>query len=215
MRLAAAQDDIEHDLEIIRPWISVITGLLQPTITAQFERRSTPISTHFGLVWPVFLHRRAQSSSVARHRRLLHRYHLASWAGPMSWSSARSSPAARPPGMRRAWWGNCASANIAASEILRSNSITRWKRADLPPAEMNGGLRLATTEERMTEISAGDDRAFAWPGDEPAVAQRGAGYLWPLMDVSDLVGQPSCRPTARPIPADITRSRWLKEQTAA
>src|ERR1043166_3820699 len=57
---------------------------------------------------------------------------------------------------------------------------TGWK--------MNGGLRLACNAERMTEIKRQATTAHSFGLEMELLTPQEALKLWPLMDVSDLVG---------------------------
>jgi 4-methylaminobutanoate oxidase (formaldehyde-forming) len=75
---------------------------------------------------------------------------------------------------------------------------TGWKR--------NGGLRLACNAERMTEIKRQATTAHSFGLEmhllSPAEAQR----LWPVMDVSDVVGAAFLPTDGQANPSDITQA---------
>ena len=120
-------------------------------------------------------------------------YHLArdSQGGRRAARAGTSSPPARP-GMRRAWSGSCA--RRPRSPRCCKYSVELYKRLEAETGlatgwKMTGCLRLATNAGPLDrDQAAGDDGAKLRHGDAAAVAGRGARRMWPLMDVSDLVG---------------------------
>jgi 4-methylaminobutanoate oxidase (formaldehyde-forming) len=57
---------------------------------------------------------------------------------------------------------------------------TGWK--------MNGGLRLACNQERWTEVKRQATTAHSFGLDMQLLSPKEAEDLWPLMDVSDVIG---------------------------
>ncbi len=75
---------------------------------------------------------------------------------------------------------------------------TGWK--------MNGGLRLACNGERMTEIQRQATTAHSFGLEMSLLTPKEAQDLWPLMDVSDLVGAAFLPTDGQANPADIAQS---------
>ncbi|MDQ7246853.1 GcvT family protein [Dongia sedimenti] len=75
---------------------------------------------------------------------------------------------------------------------------TGWK--------MNGGLRLACNAERMTEIRRQATTAHSFGLEMELLSPQEALKLWPLMDVSDLVGAAFLPTDGQANPADIAQS---------
>jgi 4-methylaminobutanoate oxidase (formaldehyde-forming) len=75
---------------------------------------------------------------------------------------------------------------------------TGWK--------MNGGLRLACNAERMTEIKRQATTAHSFGLEMELLSPQEALKLWPLMDVSDLVGAAFLPTDGQANPADIAQS---------
>ena len=67
---------------------------------------------------------------------------------------------------------------------------TGWK--------MNGGLRLACNNERWTEVKRQATTARSFGLEMQLLTPKEAQDLWPLMDISDVVGAAFCRLTDRP-----------------
>ena len=82
---------------------------------------------------------------------------------------------------------------------------TGWKR--------NGGLRLACNAERMTEIKRQATTAHSFGLEMELLTPAEAKKLWPIMDISDLVGA-AFAPLARPIPP-TSRRPWPKARRPA
>ena len=57
---------------------------------------------------------------------------------------------------------------------------TGWK--------MNGGLRLACNQERWTEVKRQATTAHSFGLDMQLLSPKEAQDLWPLMDISDVIG---------------------------
>ncbi|MCV0425466.1 MAG: FAD-dependent oxidoreductase [Roseibium sp.] len=75
---------------------------------------------------------------------------------------------------------------------------TGWK--------MNGGLRLACTEERWTEVKRQATTAHSFGLPMELLTAREAQDLWPLMDVSDVVGAAFLPTDGQANPSDITQA---------
>ncbi|MFG1344261.1 FAD-dependent oxidoreductase [Xanthobacter autotrophicus DSM 431] len=75
---------------------------------------------------------------------------------------------------------------------------TGWK--------MNGGLRLACTEERWTEVKRQATTARSFGLDMHLLTPSEALELWPLMDISDVVGAAFLPTDGQANPSDITGS---------
>jgi 4-methylaminobutanoate oxidase (formaldehyde-forming) len=75
---------------------------------------------------------------------------------------------------------------------------TGWKQ--------NGGLRLANNDERWTEIKRQATTAHSFGLEMHLLAPSEARDLWPLMDVSDLVGAAFLPTDGQANPSDITQS---------
>ncbi|HEX6121291.1 MAG TPA: FAD-binding oxidoreductase, partial [Dongiaceae bacterium] len=75
---------------------------------------------------------------------------------------------------------------------------TGWKR--------NGGLRLACNAERMTEIKRQATTAHSFGLEMELLSPQEAQKLWPVMDVSDVVGAAFLPTDGQVNPADITQS---------
>ena len=75
---------------------------------------------------------------------------------------------------------------------------TGWK--------MNGGLRLACNAERMTEIRRQATTAHSFGLEMELLSPQEAQKLWPLMEISDLVGAAFLPTDGQANPADIAQS---------
>src|SRR5262249_872291 len=75
---------------------------------------------------------------------------------------------------------------------------TGWKR--------NGGLRLACNAERMTEIKRQATTAHSFGLEMELRTPQEAQKLWPVMDISDVVGAAFLPTDGQVNPADITQS---------
>ena len=73
-----------------------------------------------------------------------------------------------------------------------------WKR--------NGGLRLACTPDRMTELKRQATTARSFGLEMHLLAPAEAKDLWPLMDVSDVVGAAFLPTDGQANPSDITQA---------
>jgi 4-methylaminobutanoate oxidase (formaldehyde-forming) len=75
---------------------------------------------------------------------------------------------------------------------------TGWKQ--------NGGLRLACTDARMVELKRQATTAHSFGLDMEILTPMQAQELWPLMDVSDVLGAAFLPTDGQANPADITQS---------
>ena len=75
---------------------------------------------------------------------------------------------------------------------------TGWK--------MNGGLRLACNEERWTEVRRQATTAHSFGLDMQLLSPQEAQDLWPLMDISDIVGAAFLPTDGQASPSDITQA---------
>jgi 4-methylaminobutanoate oxidase (formaldehyde-forming) len=100
------------------------------------------------------------------------------------------------------------SANITRL-LKQSVEIYRTLEAETGQAtgwKMNGGLRLACNSERMTEIRRQATTARSFGLDMHLLTPKEAQALWPLMDISDLVGAAYLPTDGQANPSDITLS---------
>jgi 4-methylaminobutanoate oxidase (formaldehyde-forming) len=100
------------------------------------------------------------------------------------------------------------SANITRL-LKQSVEIYRTLEAETGQAtgwKMNGGLRLACNAERMTEIRRQATTARSFGLDMHLLTPKEALALWPLMDISDLVGAAFLPTDGQANPSDITLS---------
>lgn len=100
------------------------------------------------------------------------------------------------------------SANI--TQLLK-NSVDLYKNLEADTGlatgwKMNGGLRLACNKDRWTEVKrqATTAHSFGLPMELLSAAE--AQELWPLMDVSDVVGAAFLPTDGQANPSDITQS---------
>ncbi|MBV1863068.1 MAG: FAD-dependent oxidoreductase [Rhodobacteraceae bacterium] len=75
---------------------------------------------------------------------------------------------------------------------------TGWK--------MNGGLRLACTQERWTEVKRQATTAHSFGLEMDLLTPREAQELWPLMNIDDLVGAAFMPTDGQANPSDITQA---------
>ncbi len=75
---------------------------------------------------------------------------------------------------------------------------TGWK--------MNGGLRLACNNERWTEVRRQATTAHSFGLDMQLISAKEAQDLWPLMDISDVVGAAFLPTDGQASPAEITQA---------
>ncbi len=81
---------------------------------------------------------------------------------------------------------------------VETGQATGWK--------MNGGLRLACNPERMTEIKRQATTAHSFGLEMHLLTPSEARDLWPLMDVSDLVGAAFLSTDGQANPSDIAQA---------
>ncbi|MGR3802868.1 GcvT family protein [Marinibacterium profundimaris] len=79
-----------------------------------------------------------------------------------------------------------------------TGQATGWKR--------NGGLRLACNDERWTEVRRQATTAQSFGLDMQLLSPSEAQELWPLMDVSDVIGAAFLPTDGQANPSDITLS---------
>src|SRR5215471_18196504 len=79
-----------------------------------------------------------------------------------------------------------------------TGQATGWKR--------NGGLRLACNAERMIEIKRQATTAHSFGLEMELMTPQEAKKLWPIMDISDLVGAAFLPTDGQANPADIAQA---------
>lgn len=72
--------------------------------------------------------------------------------------------------------------------------------------KQNGGLRLARNADRMIEIRRQATMAHSFGLEMHLLSPREAGELWPLMDISDLVGAAYLPTDGQANPSDLTQA---------
>ncbi len=100
------------------------------------------------------------------------------------------------------------SANITQ---LLGYSVDLYKRLEAETGlqtgwKMNGGLRLACNADRWIEVKRQATTAASFGLEMHLLSPREAQDLWPLMDVSDLVGAAFLPTDGQANPSDITQS---------
>ena len=100
------------------------------------------------------------------------------------------------------------SANI--TQMLK-NSVDLYKNLEAETGlatgwKMNGGLRLACNKDRWTEVKRQATTAHSFGLPMELLTPKEAQDLWPLMDVSDLVGAAFLPTDGQANPSDITQS---------
>jgi 4-methylaminobutanoate oxidase (formaldehyde-forming) len=100
--------------------------------------------------------------------------------------------------------------NANVTQLLK-HSVELYERLEAETGQAtgwkeNGGLRLACNAERMTEISRQATTAHSFGLDMHLLTPAEARELWPLMDVSDLVGAAFLPTDGQANPADITQA---------
>ena len=100
------------------------------------------------------------------------------------------------------------SANITQ---LLGHSVTLYNTLEAETGlasgwKMNGGLRLACNEARWIELKRQATSARSFGLEMQLLTPREARDLWPLMDISDLVGAAFLPTDGQVNPADITQS---------
>ncbi len=108
------------------------------------------------------------------------------------------------------------SANITQ---LLGESVSLYQRLEAETGlatgwKMNGGLRLACTEERWTEVrrQATTAKSFGLPME--LLSPREAQELWPLMEIADVVGAAFLPTDGQANPSDITMALARGARTA-
>ena len=79
-----------------------------------------------------------------------------------------------------------------------TGQATGWK--------MNGGLRLACTQERWIEVKRQATTAHSFGLEMELLSAQEAQELWPIMDVSDVVGAAFLPTDGQANPSDITQA---------
>jgi 4-methylaminobutanoate oxidase (formaldehyde-forming) len=100
------------------------------------------------------------------------------------------------------------SANI--TQLLK-NSVELYNRLETETGlatgwKMNGGLRLACNQERLTEIKRQATTAHSFGLEMEILTPQEAQKLWPVMDISDVVGAAFLPTDGQANPADIAQS---------
>ena len=100
------------------------------------------------------------------------------------------------------------SANI--TQLLK-NSVDIYKNLEAETGlatgwKMNGGLRLACNKDRWTEVKRQATTAHSFGLPMELLTPYEAQQLWPLMDVSDIVGAAFLPTDGQANPSDITQS---------
>jgi sarcosine dehydrogenase len=90
------------------------------------------------------------------------------------------------------------SVDLYKSLEAKTGLATGWK--------MNGGLRLACNQQRWTEVKRQATTAHSFGLDMHLLSPAEAQDLWPLMDISDLVGAAFLPTDGQANPSDITQS---------
>ncbi len=90
--------------------------------------------------------------------------------------------------------------SVALYKMLEQETglATGWK--------MNGGLRLACNAERWTEVKRQATTARSFGLEMHLLTPKEAQALWPLMDVSDVIGAAFLPTDGQANPSDITQS---------
>ena len=131
-------------------------------------------------------------------------------------SSATSSPPA-PPGTPPA-----SSASSAPTPTSPSSSATPSRLYDRLEAEtglatgwkMNGGLRLACTPERWTEVKRQATTARSFGLEMQLLTPKEAQDLWPLMQVDDVIGAAFLPTDGQASPSDLVQALARGARTA-
>lgn len=99
-------------------------------------------------------------------------------------------------------------ANANITQLLK-NSVELYDKLEEETGQatgwkMNGGLRLACNQERWTEVKRQATTARSFGLEMDLLSPQEARELWPLMDVSDLVGAAFLPTDGQANPSDIT-----------
>ena len=100
------------------------------------------------------------------------------------------------------------SANI--TQVLK-NSVDLYRKIELETGQatgwkMNGGIRLACTKDRWTELKRQATTAHSFGLDMELLSPQEAKELWPLMETDDLVGAAYLPTDGQINPSDITQA---------
>ncbi len=100
--------------------------------------------------------------------------------------------------------------NANVTQLL-GYSVDLYKRLEAETGQatgwkMNGGLRLACTEERWTEVKRQATTARSFGLDMTLLSPKEAQNLWPLMTIDDVVGAAFLPTDGQANPSDITLS---------
>ena len=98
-----------------------------------------------------------------------------------------------------------------AGITLLGNSVALYDRLESETGlatgwKMNGGLRLACNESRMIEIARQATTARSFGLEMDLLTPSEAKKLWPLMDVSDVLGAAFLRSDGQASPFDIAQA---------
>ena len=99
-------------------------------------------------------------------------------------------------------------ANANITQLLK-NSVELYDKLEEETGQatgwkMNGGLRLACNQERWTEVKRQATTARSFGLEMALLTPREARELWPLMEISDLVGAAFLPTDGQANPSDIT-----------
>ncbi|MBC8048933.1 MAG: FAD-dependent oxidoreductase [Chitinophagales bacterium] len=94
---------------------------------------------------------------------------------------------------------------------LLGNSVALYRTLEAETGlatgwKMNGGLRLACTPERWTEVKRQATTARSFGLEMHLLDPKEAQELWPLMDISDVIGAAFLPTDGQASPSDITQS---------
>ncbi|MBT3974034.1 MAG: GcvT family protein [Acidiferrobacteraceae bacterium] len=94
---------------------------------------------------------------------------------------------------------------------LLGHSITLYDQLEVQTGlatgwKMNGGLRLACTEARLTEIQRQATTARSFGLEMHLLTPGEAKDLWPIMDISDVIGAAFLPTDGQASPSDITQA---------
>ena len=100
------------------------------------------------------------------------------------------------------------SANI--TRVLK-NSVELYRTIEVETGQstgwkMNGGLRLACTKERWTELKRQATTAHSFGLEMELLSPNEAQELWPLMEVEDVIGAAFLPTDGQANPSDITQA---------
>ena len=100
------------------------------------------------------------------------------------------------------------SANI--TQVLK-NSVDLYRKIELETGQatgwkMNGGMRLACTNDRWTELKRQATTAHSFGLDMELLSPQEAKERWPLMETNDLVGAAYLPTDGQINPSDITQA---------